>query len=177
MPLSQLPHVEANLRRIARRVPELPLAETLICRLAVIIGRDLNASLDGILRPLGLTEPEYRVLAALYAREGAACPRDLCAALAQSPANLTRICDTLVRRGLVSRTLDSRDRRRMHLTLRPAGQRLLEKLFPAMCVGIGTVFEGFSAAEKKRLLDGLKKLLQGLDTIASSEAGGSARVA
>ena len=177
MPLSQLPHVEANLRGIARRVPQLPLTETLICRLALILGRDLNSCLDGILRPLGLTEPEYRVLAALYAREGAACPRDLCAALAQSPANLTRICDTLVRRGLVSRSLDPRDRRRMQLTLRPAGERLLEKLFPAMCVGVGGAFDGFSVAEKKRLLTGLKKLLRGLDAIASSEAGRSARVA
>ena len=177
MPLSQLPHVEANLRGIARRVPQLPLTETLICRVALILGRDLNNCLDGILRPLGLAEPEYRVLAALYAREGAACPRDLCGALAQSPANLTRICDKLVRRGLVSRSLDPRDRRRMQLTLRPAGERLLEKLFPAMCVGIGGAFDGFSAAEKKRLLSGLKKLLQGVDAMASTEAGGTARVA
>jgi len=177
LPLSQLPHVEANLRGIARRVPEMPLTEVLLCRVALILGRDLNACLDGILRPLGLAEPEYRVLAALYAHDGAACPSDLCGALAQSPANLTRICDTLVRRGLVTRSLDPQDRRRMQLTLRPAAERLLEKLFPAMCVGVSAAFDGFSAAEKKRLLAGLKKLLHGIDKISSSESGGNARVA
>lgn len=178
MSLSQLPHVEANLRGIARRVPQLPLTETLICRLALILGRDLNACIDRILRPLGLTEPEYRVLSALYAHGGAACPRDLCGALAQSPANLTRIGDTLVRRGLVSRHLDPADRRRMLLTLRPAGERVLEKILPAMCVGVSAAFDGFSAAEKKRLLAGLKKLMQGLDNVvASTEAGRRARVA
>jgi hypothetical protein len=46
-----------------------------------------------------------------------------------------------------------------------------------MCVGVGGAFDGFSVAEKKRLLTGLKKLLRGLDAIASSEAGRSARVA
>ena len=125
MPASQLPHVAANLRGIARRVPQLPLTEMMICRVAVILGRDLHASLDRVLLPHGLAEPEYRVLVALYARGGSACPRDLCGALAQSPANLTRICDTLVRRGYVSRTPDASDRRRMQLTLRASGQTIL----------------------------------------------------
>lgn len=177
MPASQLPHVAANLRGIARRVPELPVTELMICRVAVILGRDLNAGLDRVLRPEGLAEPEYRVLAALYAQGGSACPRDLCAALAQSPANLTRICDTLVRRGFVSRSLDAKDRRRMQLTLRASGRRLLDKLLPAMSARVSEAFHGISAAEKKRLLASLTRLLQGIDTLGSCEAGRDARVA
>jgi MarR family transcriptional repressor of emrRAB len=177
MPASQLPLVAASLRGMARRTPGLPLTEMMICRVAVILGRDLNSRLDGILRPEGLAEPEYRVLVALYAQGGSAFPRELCAALAQSPANLTRICDTLVRRGLVSRSLDPRDRRRMQLTLRRAGERLLEKLMPSMCAGVSAAFEGFSVAEKKRLLAGLTRLLQGVDTLGGSETGRGSRVA
>lgn len=177
MPASQLPHVAANLRGIARRVPRLPLTELMICRVAVILGRDLNTGLDRVLRPAGLAEPEYRVLVALYAQGGCACPRDLCGALAQSPANLTRICDTLVSRGFVSRTLDEKDRRRMVLTLRPSGQRLLDKLIPTMSARVNDAFAGFSAAEKKRLLASLTRLLQGIDTLISTEAGKKARAA
>ncbi|HMA12276.1 MAG TPA: MarR family transcriptional regulator [Steroidobacteraceae bacterium] len=176
MPASQLPHVAANLRGIARRVPQLPLTELMICRVALILGRDLNSCLDRVLRPEGLAEPEYRVLAALYAQGGSACPRDLCAALAQSPANLTRIGDTLVRRGFVSRSLDAKDRRRMQLKLRPSGQRLLDKLIPAMSARVQDAFEGMSATEKKRLLASLTRLLQGIDTLCT-EAGRNARVA
>lgn len=177
MPATQLPHVAANLRGIARRVPQLPVTELMICRVAVILGRDLNAGLDQVLRPEGLAEPEYRVLAALYAQGGSACPRDLCAALAQSPANLTRICDTLVRRGWVSRSLDAKDRRRMQLTLRATGQRLLDKLLPAMSARVSKAFDGISAAEKKRLLAGLTRLLQGVDRLGSCDAAKSERVA
>jgi MarR family transcriptional repressor of emrRAB len=177
LPASQLPHVAANLRGIARRVPQLPLTEMMICRVAVILGRDLHASLDRVLRPHGLAEPEYRVLVALYARGGSACPRDLCGALAQSPANLTRICDTLVRRGYVSRTPDASDRRRMQLTLRASGQKLLDKLIPAMSARVQDAFVGISAAEKKRLLASLTRLLQGLDTLHTPGAGKNARAA
>lgn len=177
VPASQLPHVAANLRGIARRVPGLPLTELMICRVAVILGRDLHANLDRVLRPEGLAEPEYRVLVALYAEGGSAFPRDLCGALAQSPANLTRICDTLVRRGYVSRSLDAKDRRRMQLTLRASGQRLLDKLIPSMSARVQDAFEGISSAERKRLLASLTRLLQGIDAIAASEAGKKARAA
>jgi len=149
----------------------------MICRVAIILGRDLNAGLDRVLRPEGLAEPEYRVLAALYAQGGSACPRDLCAALAQSPANLTRICDTLVRRGLVTRSLDAKDRRRTQLTLRATGQRLLDKLIPAMSARVSEAFDGISAAERKRLLASLTRLLQGVDTLGSQEPAKNGRVA
>jgi MarR family transcriptional regulator, negative regulator of the multidrug operon emrRAB len=177
LPASQLPHVAANLRGIARRVPQLPVTELMICRVALILGRDLNANLDRALRLEGLAEPEYRVLAALYAQGGSACPRDLCGALAQSPANLTRICDTLVRQGWVSRSLDEQDRRRMQLTLRASGRRLLDKLIPTISARVQDAFEGFSAAEKKRLLASLTRLLHGVDTLHAATGAKKTRAA
>lgn len=174
MPLSQLAHVEANLQGTARRVPQLPLTELMICRVALILGRDLTGGLDQMLRPAGLTEPEFRVLMALFARDGAASPTELCGALAQSPANLTRIGDSLVKRGLVSRSNDATDRRRMHLALRPAGEQLLQALLPQMCSGVHAVFASFTAPEKAQLLAGLKKLLEGIDAIHAQGAGAPA---
>jgi len=177
VPLSQLAHVEANLQGIASRVPQLPLAEIMICRVALILGRDLTSGLDQMLRPAGLTEPEFRVLMALFAHEGSSSPTELCGALAQSPANLTRIGDSLVKRGLVSRSNDATDRRRMHLVLRPAGEQLLQSLLPQMCNGVHAVFAAFTPSEKAQLLAGMKKLLEGIDAISAqgvSVLGGSA---
>jgi len=171
LPLSQLPHVEANLRGTARRVPQLPLTEILICRVALILGRDLTAHLERMLQPTELTESEFRVLMALFAQNGTASPTDLCGAMAQSPANLTRIADTLVGRGLVSRHLDAADRRRMQLQMEPAGERLVEALLPQMCTGITTGFAAFSEQDKQALLAGLKKLLEGIEGIPAREAG------
>ena len=66
----------------------------------------------------------------------------------------------------------------MQLTLRASGQRLLDKLIPSMSARVQEAFEGFSSAERKRLLASLTRLLQGIDTIATLPEGGQkARVA
>jgi MarR family transcriptional repressor of emrRAB len=171
MPLSQVLQVEENIRLIARRAPELPLIESIIFRVAMILGRDVNALFDHMLKPAGLAEPELRLLLALYARGGSAFPGELSAALAQSPANLTRIGDGLVRQGYVARTLDATDRRKMLLTLKPAGQRLASRTIPQFSASVAAIFADFTAAEKKRLLADLKKLLRGTDALSATEQG------
>ena len=88
-----------------------------LCRVAVILGRDLTARLDDMLAPVDLTELEYRLLVTLYSRKGCASPGELGVALVQSPANLTRMGDLMVARGLITRRPDETDRRRMLLEL------------------------------------------------------------
>ena len=165
MPLSQLLQIEERLRRLRRKVPNLPGTETLVLRAAMILGRDFNAVMERQLNPAGLTEAEFRMLTGLLAHDGRASAGDLCVALAQSPANLTRISDALVERGLVSRTQDTEDRRRMLLTLEPAGEQLLQKLLPRITPEVSAAFAGFSAVEKQQLLEGLKKLMAGIDAL------------
>lgn len=165
MPLPQLLHIEEKLRRLARKSPELPTTETLILRAAIILGRDFTALLERQLKPAGISETEFRMLMGLRTHDGHASAGDLCAALAQSPANLTRISDALVGRGFVSRSPDTLDRRRMLLRLEPAGEALLRTLLPRISPGISAVFSGFTTAEKKQLLDSLKRLLAGVDAL------------
>jgi len=165
MPLPQLLHIEDRLRRLRRKVPDLPATETLILRAAMILGRDFNAVLERQLKPAGLTEAEFRMLTGLLAHDGHASAGDLCAALAQSPANLTRISDALVQHGYVSRTPDTEDRRRMLLTLLPAGEELVQRLLPQITPEVSAAFAGFTAAEKTQLLEGLKRLLGGIDAL------------
>lgn len=68
--------------------------------------------------------PQLRVLVILSTSE----PLNLAAVADQlgvSPSNASRICDQLVRRRLVHRREDPKDRRNLSLVLAPAGRRLL----------------------------------------------------
>src|SRR5580693_8915497 len=100
-PFEQL---EDNLRALSARMPDLPFTEILLCRLLLHIGREMAATFEQKIRPFGLAEAEFRVLTTLFSQpEGAAHPSDLCARAAQSPANMSRICDELASRNLITR--------------------------------------------------------------------------
>jgi MarR family transcriptional repressor of emrRAB len=165
MPLAQILLVEKNLKGLGHRAPAMPLVESLVLRTAIVIGRDLNARLDRLLKPAGLAEGEYRVLMALFSSGGSAFAGELCQALAHSPANLTRICNALVKRRLVARSLDADDRRKIRVSLEPAGEKLLHSLLPRISRNVAAVFDGFRPAERKQLLADLKRLLAGIDAL------------
>ncbi len=106
----------------------------------------------------------------LLAHGGNASAGDLCATLAQSPANLTRIADSLVERGYVNRDPDENDRRRMLLTLQPEGERLLHEMLPGVGREVTALFAGFSNSEKKQMLEIFKRLLAGIDALGVRDA-------
>jgi MarR family transcriptional repressor of emrRAB len=128
--------------------------------------------LDRLLKPAGLAESEFRLLMSLLAHDRKACAGDLCAALGQSPANLTRIADALVERGYVSRDTDVADRRRMLLTLLPEGERLLHQTLPEVSGEVTALFAGFTAAEKQQMLKFARRLLASIDALERREAQG-----
>lgn len=165
MLLDQVQRVEAGLQRVAQRTPGLSVTEAMILRVGVILGRNLSARLDLWLKPAGLAEMEFRALMSLYTQEdGRAHPSDLCATLAQSPANLTRASDALVERGLITRELSDQDRRRMVMRITPAGEQLVSELVPEMIAFTRELFGEFTADEKSKLLADLKRLLGALDS-------------
>jgi MarR family transcriptional regulator, negative regulator of the multidrug operon emrRAB len=139
---------EAALAELATKLSDAPTAELLLGRIIVLIAGEFSARLDRRLRPLGLTEMEFRVLFALLGRpDGSASPGDLCAHTAQTPANMTRICDGLVSRGLITRDLSAHDRRRMELRLTRKGESLLRRLLPAMFDSVRGSFKNLSRSE------------------------------
>lgn len=164
MTLQQVLQVEQGIERVAARIPDLPVIESLLCRAATILGRDVTASIDRMLRPLDLTDVDFRTLMYLFSRhEGTAHPGDLCSALGQSPANMTRVSDALVERGLITRILSEQDRRRMVMGITEKGEQLVRDCLPKMFGFIDDVFKDFTAAEKARLLSDFKRLLAALD--------------
>lgn len=99
---------------MATELHEASVAHT-VARLSRVVERALDAT--------GLTLPQYRVLGFL-ARGPAAAAR-LAERLTVSRPTLTGVVDGLVALGLVARTRDDADRRRVHHALTPEGRAAL----------------------------------------------------
>jgi len=151
--------IEQGMRRAAERLPGLPVTEALLCRVIILMGRVMAAHVDEVISPYQLTDVEFRTLLSLFSHtDGTACPSDLCAGLAQSPATMTRIGDVLVSRNLITRVLNDQDRRRMNIKITPQGEALVREVLPRMFDYTRDLYKDFSETEKTRLLAGLKKL-------------------
>jgi DNA-binding MarR family transcriptional regulator len=86
--------------------------------LVAVAARSLAAAGDEV------TLPQYRALVVLAA-SGPQGTADLAAALAVLPSTATRMCDRLVRKGLVRRHRQASDRRTVRIALTPAGRDLV----------------------------------------------------
>jgi MarR family transcriptional repressor of emrRAB len=158
LPLDML---EANLRRLELRLPgvEVPVHGVLLCRLLQHLGREMTSLLEHKIRPFGLAEAEFRALITLYSRpDGVAHPSDLCASTTQSPANMSRISDALVDRGLITREMSVQDRRRMVLRVTPQGEDLVRRIMPTMFAPLHKMLADFSDTEQRQLVALLKRL-------------------
>ncbi len=168
----QIETLEANLQRLRTRLPklDLPIAGVLLSRLLQQLGRDMSSMLDHQIRPFGLAEAEFRALASLYSRpDGVAHPGDLCAVAAQSPANMSRISDALVDRGLITRVMSVHDRRRMVLRITEQGEELVRRLLPTLFAPLREIFKDFSDEEQRQLIAQLQRLGENLDRVMAQE--------
>ncbi len=157
-PLSQLDLLETNVRALSARIPDVPLTGILLCRLIMHLGRELAVMLEQEIRPFGLAEAEFRVLATLFSQpEGVAHPSDLCTRASQSPANMSRISDALVSRDLITRVLSEHDRRRMVLRITAQGEDLVRLLLPKMFVPLRAMAMSFPQTEQQELITQLKR--------------------
>jgi MarR family transcriptional repressor of emrRAB len=169
---SPLDMLEANLLRLSGRMPDAPIAGIMLSRLLLQLGRGVAALLDQQIRPFGLTEAEFRVLTVLFSQpEGAAHPSELCARTSQSPANMSRISDALVKRELITRLSSEQDRRRMILRITARGDELVRRLLPLLFAPLRELFKDLSDAEQQQLIAQLKRLGMKLEDPVSAQAG------
>lgn len=162
--LTQIADMETGLNRLQRHIPDMPVRQVLTSRLLVHLGKELASLLDQRLRPHGLSDIEYRSLMIVYSlRDSVAYPSELCSSLCNSPANITRITDSLVERGLISRVPDEQDRRRLVLKITEQGERLMQSLLPLMLGSVRDSYRDFSAQDIEQLLDSLKRLAAAID--------------
>lgn len=100
-----------------------------------------------------VTLPQYRVLVlvAQYPRRAV----DLATALRVAPSTGSRMCDRLVRKGLLDRTRTSDDRRSVRLALTPAGSRLLDQVTRRRRAEIAAIVEQLPAGHRDAVVDAL----------------------
>ena len=151
--------IEANLKSLATRIADVPASSILLTRMIMHIAREMAARFETHLRPCGLTEAEFRVLTTLYSQtDGTAHPGELCLCTSQSAANMSRICDALVGRDLITRVLSERDRRRMVLRITEAGEALARDLLPKLFGLLRDAMKDITEAEQRELTAQLKRL-------------------
>ena len=85
---------------------------------------------DRHIRSMGLTPPQFDVIAELGGTKGMTCV-ELSQSTLLAKASLTGILDRLESKGLIKRLAVPKDRRATHIRLTPKGEALYRKVFPA----------------------------------------------
>jgi DNA-binding MarR family transcriptional regulator len=124
-------HFQEKVRAAGVCRPDMPVQLVLLSRLLGYVATRMEESFDRVLGPWGLTDGSWLVLVVVYARAGEeVTPTDLSRSLFLARANVTRVTDELVRRGLLHREPSTRDRRVLKLSLTPAGTALVQEAMP-----------------------------------------------
>ena len=162
--------MRTGIHRVAGKVPDLPEQEVVLARMLMVAGDLITQRLSQVLRPHGLSESDFRTLVVLFSSEdGEAFPSELCQFATQKPTNMTRIADTLVARGLASRSHSQADRRRILIRISPAGRHFVRKLLPQLSPRVSELFSVLKQRERRQLDAILEKLL---NHMAQREADG-----
>jgi DNA-binding MarR family transcriptional regulator len=102
-----------------------------------------------------VTLAQYRALVELAAR-GPQRPADLASALGVDRSTATRMCDRLVRKGLVQRRRISADRRVVRISLTGAGRALVEEVTRRRRVEIAQILRRMPRADRASALAALR---------------------
>jgi MarR family transcriptional repressor of emrRAB len=156
--------IQSSMERVSRQVHGMPTEPALLLRTLILVGRALGELMEEALRPYGLNDTEFRVLVNLHSLpEGTGHPGELCAAAQQTPANMTRITDTLVARGLMTRVASVHDRRRQILQLTDEGRALIQRMVPAAFEPLRSLLTVLPAPELQQILGQLKRIATAID--------------
>jgi len=135
-------------------------------RLVYLTSLALQQHADRLLAPCGITLEQFHPLKLLMLAGGEIPQRQLAEQSGKSAANLTRILDRLVKKGLVRRIPDPGDRRAFVVELTPAGRDLVDEVIRLFDGYLDRVMAGISPAEEevcRRVLHRLTANLAGLD--------------
>lgn len=115
-------------------------------------------------RPLGATLQMWRVLAALRERDGRRMG-DLSETTSIEVSTLTRLVDTMAKKGLVMRRRDAQDARAVVLHATTAGRRLTQRIVPIAERYETVALAGFSPAEAETLKAALRRLYANIEAL------------
>lgn len=118
-----------------------------------------------------VTLPQFRTLVLLDA-QGPMTVSALADALGVVPSTATRMCDRLVAKELVRRTVDRHNRRQVTITLAAAGRRLITASTRRRRRELARILDALPAGQQKRVAAALRLLV---DAAEAAEAAGAAK--
>jgi MarR family transcriptional regulator, organic hydroperoxide resistance regulator len=134
-----------------------PLFEFGLCIKA--IQRELERGANELMRPLGLTGPQADALVVIGQAQPVAL-KDLGGLLIAEAGHPSRLVDRLVAAGLVERRAAKDDRRRVELSLTPAGRRLAKRVTDTRAALFAAGHEAVNARELASTLRLLHEFLK-----------------
>ncbi len=166
--MSEFPEALLDFRERVRQgaclQPEMPAQLVVLSRLFGYVYMRLEAAYDTLMARWDLTAWSWFTLMVVYSRHGEeVTPSDISRVLFLARANVTRLTDDLVRRGLLHREPSTQDRRVLRLSLTDAGTALVTDTMPhawAMHRSIWSEFSEQQLADAEVLFC---NLLSGLD--------------
>jgi DNA-binding MarR family transcriptional regulator len=101
-----------------------------------------------------VTVPQYRALVVLASR-GPQSAGALAELLGVHVSSLTRLCDRLVDKGLITRATEPANRRRLTLTLTPRGRRLVRSVTSTRRDEIAAIVARVPRGKRQAMIDAL----------------------
>lgn len=156
--------VDASAKDWREGVPEFPIEDVILMRLIRVASLGITAITDPVLRPAGLTESSYHTLIVILASgsEGTT-PSALCEQVGQNRANMTRILDLLGSEKLIRIGQNTRDARRKHIVITPAGRKLVRAYAKRFQPILQAAFATLREADKRALDRMLRSLIGAMD--------------
>lgn len=149
---------------------DAPLTEADV-RAVVACTRDIGGL---IARTLALvqppvTMPQWRVI--VLASDGECNVSTIAADLQIHPSNATRLCDRLVRQGLLQRRRGEQDRRQVFVHLTPAGEVFHRDAMELRSRAVAAAMVAMPANQRKALVDALPAFAAALATVRTHPGG------
>lgn len=156
--------------RLAQQDPEIaperdPMVDAVLSASRVLVAIAARSLAN---MPEEVTLTQYRSLVVLASRgpQGVAA---LAEALAVTPPTASRLCDRLVRKGLVRRRTDRHDRRQVRVSLTEAGRHLVDEVTERRQREIATLLRSVPADARRSVVAGLQLLTEAAGEVPEQE--------
>lgn len=127
---------------------------------------DISSALDALLAQHGLLQGRWWVLVLLMRQEDlTSTPSDLAEKAGVTKATMTGFIDGLEREGLVSRFMDTNDRRKFMIRLSVAGQQKLDAVMPIYIQCVTQFMDVLGKPQRLALIQDLNTLAGRVDLI------------
>jgi DNA-binding MarR family transcriptional regulator len=161
-------HVDHILRQWAAARPDLDVSPMAVIGRLTRLARVLDGELRKTFAEHDLDRPSFDVLATLR-RSGRLTPAEMLQSAMITSGGISQRLDRLEERGLVTRTPDESNGRRVYVDLTEKGLELIDRALPDHVETEHRLLSGLGSAQRDELAGMLRNLLQALGDVAEED--------